>query len=175
MAKIEAEKAAAAEAKEKKSTASSGDAEDRRRISIKAFQKCLGHDPGEEVSKCLAISQSYDSQGRKLKGTFGKSSAPTPLGFVGGIAIVAFGCVCLPALQAFLSSLAAADERGALLGALGSLTELTSAIGSTMYASLLAHFTSPEASLKVPGMHFLVAAALLLVAFAIGAGTLPPS
>jgi len=91
--------------------------------------------------------------------------APTPFGFVVGIAIVAFGCVSLPALQAFLASLAPVGERGALLGALGSLTELTSAIGSTMYARLLAHFSSPAASLQVPGMHFLVAAALLLVAF----------
>ena len=91
--------------------------------------------------------------------------APTPFGFVGGIAIVAFGCVILPALQAILASLAPVGERGALLGALGSLTELTSAIGSTMYARLLAHFSSPAASVQVPGMHFLVAAALLLVAF----------
>lgn len=100
--------------------------------------------------------------------------SPTPTGFVGGIAVVALGCVCLPALQAFLTSLASEDERGALLGALGSLTELTSAIGSTMYGALLAHFASPSASLKVPGMHFLVAAASLLVAWVIAAATITP-
>ena len=97
--------------------------------------------------------------------------APTPLGFVGGIGVVAVGCVCLPALQAFLSSLATANERGALLGALGSLNELTGAIGSTMYARLLAHFSSPTAALQVPGMHFLVAAALLILAWGVSAST----
>ena len=99
--------------------------------------------------------------------------APTPLGFVGGIGVVAVGLVCLPALQAFIASLAAEDERGALLGALGSLNELTAAIGSTMYAAILAHFSSPSASLKLPGMHFLTAAAALLVAWGISTTTLP--
>lgn len=61
--------------------------------------------------------------------------APTPLGFVGGILIVAIGCTCLPSLQALLANLAPEGERGALLGAVGSITELTGSIGSTLYGT----------------------------------------
>ena len=64
--------------------------------------------------------------------------SPTPVGFVLGLFVVSVGCVCIPALQALLTNLAPPGERGALLGALGSLTELDSAIGSTLYAAVLA-------------------------------------
>ena len=97
--------------------------------------------------------------------------APTPSLFIAAIVLVSVGCVCIPALQAFLTNLADPHERGAVLGALGSLTELTNAIGSTLYAAVLAHFTSEAPLLKLPGMHFLVGAALLLAAFALVAHT----
>ena len=58
---------------------------------------------------------------------------------------------------------------GALLGALGSLNELTSAIASSGYAVVLAAFTGPRPPLPLPGMHFLVAALLLLVGFGLAA------
>jgi DHA1 family tetracycline resistance protein-like MFS transporter len=61
--------------------------------------------------------------------------APTPLGFVGGIWIVALGCICLPSLQALLPNMAPEGELGALLGAVGSLTELTGGIGSTLFGT----------------------------------------
>lgn len=94
--------------------------------------------------------------------------SPVPLGFVLGLFVVSVGCVCIPALQAMLTSLAPPSERGALLGALGSLTELQSAIGSTMYAAVLASFTAESPPLAgLPGMHFFVAAALLSVAWGI--------
>lgn len=100
-------------------------------------------------------------------GLTGTGLAPTPLGFVLGIFVVSIGCMCLPGLQALLANLAQPGERGALLGAVGSLNELTGAIGSTLYASLLAQFTSPQAPLPVPGMHFILGAGLLLVAYLI--------
>ena len=58
--------------------------------------------------------------------------APTAGGFVAGVFVVSVGCVAIPALQALLANLAPVGERGAVLGALGSLTELTGAIGSTL-------------------------------------------
>lgn len=95
--------------------------------------------------------------------------APTPAGFVMGLFVVSVGCVCIPALQAVLTNLAAPGERGAILGALGSLNELMSAIGSRGYAAVLAAFTSasPPLGLRLPGMHFFVAAALLLAAWGV--------
>lgn len=96
--------------------------------------------------------------------------APTPIGFALSIFVVSIGCVCIPALQALLSNLASPSERGALLGAVGSLNELTGAIGSTMYASILAKFTKTSGDKplsSVPGMHFIVASGLLLIAWSI--------
>ena len=54
-----------------------------------------------------------------------------------------------------------------LLGTLGSLTELTGAIGSTLYSSVLALYTSDNPPLPLPGMHFFVGSAFLLVGFAL--------
>lgn len=102
-------------------------------------------------------------------GLAGAGLAPTPQLFIFSIFIVSVGCMCLPAVQSVLANLAKPGERGALLGAVGSLTELTGAIGSTMYAVLLAKFTAEDALLggRVPGGHFLFGSILLLVAWAI--------
>ena len=100
-------------------------------------------------------------------GLTGTGLSPVPGGFVFGLFIVSIGCVCIPALQAMLTTLAAPGERGALLGALGTLTELQSAIANKMYAAVLAAFTSETPPIKgLPGAHFFVASALLLCAWA---------
>lgn len=96
--------------------------------------------------------------------------APTPPPFIFGIFVTAIGCMALPALQAVMANLAKPGEKGALLGAVGSVTELTGAIGSTMYAVLLASFTAADGALlggKFPGGHFFVAASLLLTGWII--------
>lgn len=96
--------------------------------------------------------------------------APTPQPFIFGIFVTAVGCMALPALQAVMANLAQPGERGALLGAVGSVTELTGAIGSTMYAVLLAKFTAADGALlggKFPGAHFFVAASMLLTGWGI--------
>ena len=102
-------------------------------------------------------------------GLTGAGLAPTPGSFIFGIFIVSIGCMCLPALQSIMANLAKPGEKGALLGAVGGLTELTGAIGSTMYASILGKFAVDGGLLNgsVPGMHFLVGSALLLVAWGI--------
>jgi len=102
-------------------------------------------------------------------GLTGAGLAPTPGSFIFAIFIVSIGCMCLPAIQAVLANLAKPGERGALLGAVGSLTELTGAIGSTMYASLLAKATADDGLFggRIPGLHFMFASFLLLVAWGI--------
>ena len=99
-------------------------------------------------------------------GLAGTGLAPSPGGFAASIFVVSIGTMCLPALTALLASLAKPQERGALLGAVGSLTELTGAIGSTMWASVLAQYTSENAPLKgVPGMHFVMGAGLVVLSY----------
>ena len=95
--------------------------------------------------------------------------APTPGLFVLSIAIVSFGCMALPALQSVVATLASPGEKGVVLGALGASMELTGAIGSTAYATVLSKFAgeSPLLGGKVPGAHFLVGALLLLFAYGV--------
>lgn len=102
-------------------------------------------------------------------GLGGAGLAPTPPLFIFSIFIVSIGCMCLPAVQSVMANAANPGERGALLGAIGSLTELTGAIGSTMYASLLAKFTGINAPFNgnLPGGHFIFGSLLLMVAWVI--------
>ena len=60
--------------------------------------------------------------------------ADTPGRFFGAIWASSLGCVCVPALVAFLANTAAPAERGALLGGLQTLQELTAALGYPFYA-----------------------------------------
>lgn len=85
--------------------------------------------------------------------------APSPNSFMAGILTVSVGTVCMPSMQAFITNMAAPEERGAVLGALGSVELGTAAIGSAMYSSILSHVSSKPSSLQ--GLHFLVAAALV--------------
>jgi MFS family permease len=98
-------------------------------------------------------------------GLAGAGLAPTPGSFIFSIFIVSIGCICLPALQSVMANSAKPSQRGAVLGAIGSLTELTAAIGSTLYAGILAKSTAQDAIFggRVPGMHFLCASLLLMV------------
>ncbi len=98
--------------------------------------------------------------------------APTPMSFMMGILVVSVGTVCMPSLQAFITNMAQPEERGAVLGALGSVEMLTAAIGSTMYSSILAYAVSETNRLQLPGLHFLVAAALVLLGLGVGAVSL---
>jgi hypothetical protein len=48
------------------------------RISLRDFEDCLGANPSAEVQKCLKVSSSYDSRGRKLHGGM-LDSLPVPV------------------------------------------------------------------------------------------------
>lgn len=100
-------------------------------------------------------------------GLVGTGLSPSPPGFIFGIWVSAIGCMCLPAFQALLANLADPSQRGALLGAVGSVNELTGAIGSSLHAKVLATFTSANPPLPVPGMHFVFGAAMLVASWAV--------
>jgi len=97
-------------------------------------------------------------------GQFATAFAPTPLTFVLAIFVAAVGCACIPALTALIAEQGGQNERGALLGGLGSLQELCGALGNPMYSRLFAYFISDAAPVKLPGAHFIAAGVLLLLA-----------
>ena len=95
--------------------------------------------------------------------------------YISSFAIISIGFVAVPALQALLANLVPPSQSGALLGAIGSMTELTGAIGSTWYAWVLSTFatdTPPTSKIAtvtkfilpdLPGMHFLLGTCFSLI------------
>lgn len=69
-----------------------------------------------------------------------------------------------PATQGLLSRETAADEQGALQGALSSLSTLSRAIGPLAGTSLFAYFTAPSAPFKLDGVAFWLGSGLLVLA-----------
>ena len=76
--------------------------------------------------------------------------------------VTSLGCICIPALIAFIANQAASDERGAVLGGIETLNELTLAIAHSGYGRTLALFISDKAPMKLPGAPFLLASACML-------------
>lgn len=88
------------------------------------------------------------------------------------------------ATQGLLSRQVGEDEQGTLQGALASLVSLTGIAGPVLATSLFAYFTRAAAPVKLPGISFLLAAALTALALALSlralrrplpAGTQSPS
>jgi len=69
-----------------------------------------------------------------------------------------------PALTALMSHKVQPNEQGQLQGATSSLLGIAGLIGPLVYTESYALFASPRAGWHVPGMPFLIAAALLVVA-----------
>ena len=79
--------------------------------------------------------------------------------FLGGISFLSG-----QATQGLLSQQVGEDEQGTLQGALASLVSLTGIVGPVLATSLFAYFTRADAPVKVPGISFLLAAALTALA-----------
>ncbi len=71
------------------------------------------------------------------------------------------------ATQGLLSRQVGEDEQGTLQGALASLVSLTGIAGPVLATSLFAYFTRAAAPVKLPGISFLLAAALTALALAL--------
>ena len=98
-------------------------------------------------------------------GLIGAGLATTPIEFIAAIAIVSVGCVCLPAITAVIANCSPSKLRGAYLGSLGSINELTGSIGFTLYAHILATFTHVDtAPFNCQGFHFVTGGILLIIA-----------
>lgn len=82
--------------------------------------------------------------------------------FLGGV-----GFLSGQATQGLLSRQVGEDQQGALQGALTSLVSLTGIVGPLIATTLFAYFTRPQAPVQVPGVSFLLAAALTALALAL--------
>ncbi len=91
--------------------------------------------------------------------------APVAWLFVAGIPFLCLGGLAGPPAQALLTQQVDPHEQGRLQGALTSLASLAGIFGPALFANLFALFVSDHAPVPhLPGMAFLLAAALLLAA-----------
>lgn len=89
--------------------------------------------------------------------------APTGMWFLIGIPVMSFWGLASPATQALMSKQVDASDQGRLQGAVSSLGSLAGIFAPFVFASLFAAFIGPRAGLHLPGISFLVSAALVLV------------
>lgn len=82
------------------------------------------------------------------------------------------GGICGPSLQSVIAAHVAPNQQGELQGALTSLMSLTTIIGPPLMNSTFAYFTSEKAPFHLPGVHFLIGAACMLVSIFIAYRTL---
>ncbi|GAB5446690.1 TCR/Tet family MFS transporter [Gymnodinialimonas sp.] len=90
------------------------------------------------------------------------------------IPISAVGAVVAPAMQGVMSRAAGADQQGELQGVLASISSLSMILSPLIMTQAFFWFTREDATLTLPGAPFLVAAVLMLGAFAIFASTHRP-
>src|SRR5262249_54830351 len=75
--------------------------------------------------------------------------------------------IVMPTTNAIMSHRVPHDAQGELQGAVASLFSLSAIIGPPIMTQLFGFFTSPQASLQVPGIAFFLAGALTMVCLAI--------
>ncbi len=95
--------------------------------------------------------------------------APTGLIFLFGVPVMALWGLAGPSAQGMLSRRIGPSEQGALQGAIGSIQGIAGMLGPTMFTSIFATaIADPQA--RLPGMPYLIAAGLMLVAIGIVVG-----
>jgi DHA1 family tetracycline resistance protein-like MFS transporter len=77
------------------------------------------------------------------------------------------GGICGPSLQSVISGHVPSNQQGELQGALTSLMSLTTIIGPFIMNGTFAYFTSTHAPFHLPGIHFLIGAACMLLSIII--------
>lgn len=73
------------------------------------------------------------------------------------------GGICGPSLQSIISGHVPSNQQGELQGALTSLMSLTTIIGPLIMNGTFSYFTSVKAPFHLPGIHFLIGAACMLL------------
>jgi MFS transporter, DHA1 family, tetracycline resistance protein len=98
--------------------------------------------------------------------------APTGYWFWLGVPLMALWGVAGAATQALMTRLVAPDRQGQLQGATSSVQSLSQLLGPFLFTLTFAYFIGAQAPIKLPGSPFLLASALLVVAFAVAAQTI---
>jgi DHA1 family tetracycline resistance protein-like MFS transporter len=98
--------------------------------------------------------------------------APTGSWFWLGIPVMSLWGIAGAATQALMTRLVAPDQQGQLQGATGSVQSVSQLLGPFVFTLTFAYFIGAHAPIKLPGAPFLLAAALLALAFAIAAQTI---
>jgi DHA1 family tetracycline resistance protein-like MFS transporter len=98
--------------------------------------------------------------------------APSGALFWLGIPVMALWGVSGAAIQALMTQLVAPDQQGRLQGATTSVQSVSQLVGPVLFTLTFAYFIGAQAPLKLPGAAFLLASALLVLAFVIAARVL---
>ncbi|MBV9533654.1 MAG: TCR/Tet family MFS transporter [Bradyrhizobium sp.] len=93
--------------------------------------------------------------------------APTGILSWVGIPVMALWGVAGAASQALMTRLVSPDKQGQLQGAIASVQSVAQLFGPFLFTLTFAYFIGASAPVKLPGAPFLLAAALLVLAFAI--------
>ncbi len=98
--------------------------------------------------------------------------APTGLLFLLGVPVMALWGLSGPASQGLMTARVDASSQGQLQGANSSLQAIGGLVGPGLFTMTFAAFIKPDQSIHLPGAPFLLAAALLGLAFAIASLTI---
>ncbi len=99
-------------------------------------------------------------------------AAPSGPLFWLGIPVMALWGVSGAALQALTTQLVAPEQQGRLQGATASVQSVSQLLGPFLFTLTFAYFIGAQAPVKLPGAPFLLASAVLVLAFAIAVRTL---
>ena len=99
-------------------------------------------------------------------------AAPTGPLFWLGIPVMALWGVAGAATQALMTKRVGPDQQGQLQGATASVQSVSQLLGPFLFTLIFAYFIGAQAPLKLPGAPFLLASALLVLAFVIAARTM---
>ncbi len=99
-------------------------------------------------------------------------AAPTGTLFWLGIPVMALWGIAGAASQALTTQLVAPDQQGQLQGATNSVQSVSQMVGPFLFTLTFAYFIGAQAPVKLPGAPFLLAAALMVLAFLIAMRTL---
>jgi MFS transporter, DHA1 family, tetracycline resistance protein len=97
--------------------------------------------------------------------------APTGLGFLLGVPIVALWGLAGPSAQGLMTRYVAPSAQGELQGAMGSLLGIATMIGPSMFAGTFAYSIGAGAAWHFPGAAYALAAALLVASALLAAHT----
>jgi MFS transporter, DHA1 family, tetracycline resistance protein len=99
-------------------------------------------------------------------------AAPTGPLFWLGIPVMALWGVAGAATQALMTKQVGPDQQGQLQGATASVQSVSQLLGPFLFTLIFAYFIGAQAPMKLPGAPFLLASAILALAFVIAARTM---